>query len=217
MACFSFHPVKPVTTGEGGAITTNDAELGAHMRRLCSHGITRDTGDFRSGDKGFDSNGNLNPWYYEMLEIGWNYRLSDIHGALGLSQLKRLKTFRQHRSQLAARYRDLLRPLAPVVTATPEAPGVESGHHLFTVLIDFEAAGTTRAATMLSLREKGIGTQVHYIPVPWQPYYQTRYGKKDYPGAQAYYSRCLSLPLYVGLTTEDVDTVVIALKEVLRA
>ena len=217
MACFSFHPVKPVTTGEGGAVTTNDAELAARMRRLRSHGITRVASDFQVEERGADAEGKPNPWYYEMQEIGWNYRLSDIQCALGLSQLARLDDFRGQRDSLASRYRELLASIAPIVQATPPTPGVASGHHLFTVLIDFEAAGTTRASLMTSLRERGIGTQVHYIPVPWQPYYTARYRQRPFPGAEAYYARCLSLPLFVGMTMTDVERVVDALKEVLQA
>jgi len=216
MACFSFHPVKPVTTGEGGAVTTNDAGVAAHLRRLCSHGITRQSGEFKFGDRASDSENNLNPWYYEMQEIGWNYRLSDIHSALGLSQLNRLNKFRRHRCRLAALYRELLSPLAPIVQTPPPASGVTSGHHLFTVLIDFEAAGLTRAGVMAALRDKGIGTQVHYIPVPWHPYYEARYGRKTYPGADAYYGRCLTLPLFAGLSETDVSRVVENLAGILK-
>lgn len=215
MACFSFHPVKPVTTAEGGAVTTNDVALADHMRRLRSHGMTRERERLQNGAEAFDANGDVNPWYYEMPEIGWNYRISDIHCALGLSQLGRLDEFRNHREALAWRYRELIAPLATAVEPVPPSPGVTSGHHLFVVLIDFQKIGTTRARVMKELRDREVGTQVHYVPVPWQPYYTARYGTREYLGAAAYYRRCLSLPLFPAMGEDDVDRVVLQLTEVL--
>ncbi len=216
MACFSFHPVKPVTTAEGGAVTTNDAAFDARMRRVRSHGITREPELLQNRTEGFGADGEANPWYYEMLELGWNYRISDIQCALGLSQLVRLTDFRTHRDGLARRYRQLLAPFAPSVVAMPTAAGTESGHHLFVVLIDFAALGLTRAHVMQELQRRGVGSQVHYIPVPWQPYYTDRYGKGDYPGAASYYSKCLSLPLFATMDEADVGTVVETLASVLK-
>lgn len=216
MACFSFHPVKPVTTAEGGAVTTNDDALADHMRRLRSHGMSRTEGGFRNRSEAFDADGNVNPWYYEMPEIGWNYRISDIHSALGTSQLARLREFHECRASLVRLYRELIAPLAPVVQVASEVPGVISGHHLFVALIDFPRIGITRAAVMKELRKRGVGTQVHYIPVPWQPYYTDRYGKADYPGAASYYGRCLSLPLFTAMNESDVCRVAHALAEVLN-
>ena len=216
MACFSFHPVKPVTTAEGGAVTTNDDALADHMRRLRSHGMSRTEGGFRNRSEAFDADGNVNPWYYEMPEIGWNYRISDIQCALGVSQLEQLVAFRSHRDALARQYRRLLAPLVPSIVPAPEAEGVQSGHHLFVVLIDFDALGLTRAHVMKELRQQGVGTQVHYIPVPWQPYYASRYGKGDYPGAARYYRRCLSLPLFATMGEADVPRVVETLAKVLK-
>lgn len=216
MACFSFHPVKPVTTAEGGAVTTNDAALAGRMQRLRSHGLTREPGLMANRAEGFDASGAANPWYYEMPEIGWNYRISDIQCALGVSQLARLDAFRNHRAALARQYRQLLAPLAPSVVPVPETEGVESGHHLFVVLIDFDAVGLTRAYVMNELRRRGVGTQVHYIPVPMQPYYARRYGKGEFPGAMRYYRRCLSLPLFASLDESDVPRVVETLAKVLK-
>ncbi len=216
MACFSFHPVKPVTTAEGGAVTTNDAVLAAHMQRLRSHGLNRQPDLLENRAEGFAASGEVNPWYYEMPEIGWNYRISDIQCALGVSQLEQLVAFRSHRDALARQYRRLLAPLVPSIVPAPEAEGVQSGHHLFVVLIDFDALGLTRAHVMKELRQQGVGTQVHYIPVPWQPYYASRYGKGDYPGAARYYRRCLSLPLFATMGEADVPRVVETLAKVLK-
>ena len=216
MACFSFHPVKPVTTAEGGAVTTNDAALAAHMQRLRSHGLTRQSELMDNRAEAFDASGTVNPWYYEMPEIGWNYRISDVQCALGVSQLNSLKAFRNHRDALTRQYRKLLAPLAPAVVPVPETEGIQSGHHLFVVLIDFEALSLTRSHVMSELRRRGVGTQVHYIPVPWQPYYARRYGRGGYPGATRYYSRCLSLPLFAAMTEHDVANVVKAISNVLE-
>jgi UDP-4-amino-4,6-dideoxy-N-acetyl-beta-L-altrosamine transaminase len=215
MACFSFHPVKTLTTGEGGMVTTNDADLAARMARLRSHGITRDPDDFEIRHLAFDASGEPNPWFYEMQDLGFNYRLPDVLCALGLSQLAKLGRFIARRRALTARYRSLLAPLSPVVRAVEARPGSDPALHLLIALIDFTAVGMTRKAVMDALRSKGIGTQVHYIPVHQQPYYRSRYGEIDLPGADAYYARCLSLPLFAGMADGDVDRVVEALGAVL--
>lgn len=207
MAVFSFHPVKAIACGEGGAVTTNDAELADRVRRLRSHGMTREAGDFVSRNLAFDDSGDPNPWYYEMSEPGYNYRLSDINAALARSQLARLDGFARTRQALAERYDELLRPLAPVLRPVRRADGCDPVLHLYVVRIDFKAAGTTRAKLMKRLRQAGIGTQVHYLPVHMQPYYRDRYGEIDLPGARSYYDSCLSLPLFAGMTGKDVERV----------
>lgn len=216
MAAFSFHPVKTVAMGEGGAIVTNDDSLAQKLRDLRSHGITRDAARFRRPDLAVDSDGNSNPWHYEMLDLGFNYRLSDIACALGLSQLGKLSAFVVRRAQLVARYDRLLAPLAPLLFPTNRRPRQNPGWHLYVTLVDFPALGRSRAQLMESLRAKGIGTQVHYIPVPHQPYYTDLYGRPDLPGAELYFQRCLSLPLYPGLSDADQDRVVDALFQELR-
>ena len=216
MACFSFHPVKTMTTGEGGMITTNDADLAGRMALLRSHGITREPDDYELRSMAFDpADGAANPWFYEMQNLGFNYRLPDVNCALGLSQLAKLDRFVGVRRALTARYRALLAPLAPMVRAVEARPGSDPALHLFIVLIDFAAAGLTRKAVMDALKAKGVGTQVHYIPVPHQPYYRARYGEPDLPGADGYYARCLSLPLFAGMEMGDVERAVAALAEVL--
>ena len=201
MATFSFHPVKTIATGEGGMVTTNDARLAERLRRLRSHGMIRP----QDGD----------PWWYEMPEIGFNYRLPDILCALGISQLAKLDAFAARRRALAARYEEALKPLAPLVVQASRPDWSDPVLHLMVALIDFQAAGRTRREVVEALRARGVGTQVHYIPVHTQPYYRERYGEHDLPGASAWYERCLSLPLYPGMADDDVDRVVAALADVL--
>ena len=201
MAAFSFHPVKTLTTGEGGAVTTGDSALAERLRTLRSHGMIRPAG--------------ADPWWYEMSEIGFNYRLPDILCALGLSQLAKLPRFIERRRALASRYHTSLAPLATLVRPAARPAWSDPALHLMTVLIDFAAAGRSRAEVMAALRARGVGSQVHYIPVHQQPYYQARYGALDLPGAQAWYDRCLSLPLYPAMQDADVDRVVATLSEAL--
>ncbi|MHA1598180.1 MAG: DegT/DnrJ/EryC1/StrS family aminotransferase, partial [Alphaproteobacteria bacterium] len=201
---FSFHPVKTIAMGEGGAVTTNDAAAAARMRRLRSHAMQ----PMPESDA---------PWFHEMRELGFNYRASDIHCALGLSQLGKLDSFVEARRRLVARYDSGLAGLAPILQTPPRRLGENPGWHLYVALIDFEAASMTRADVMAHLKDHDIGTQVHYIPVHTQPYYRDRTGDMSLPGAEAYYRRCLSLPLFATMTDADVDRVVNALKEILSA
>jgi UDP-4-amino-4,6-dideoxy-N-acetyl-beta-L-altrosamine transaminase len=201
MATFSFHPVKTIATGEGGMVTTNDPRLAERLRLLRSHGMVRPPG--------------AEPWWYEMAEPGFNYRLPDILCALGLSQLGKLDRFAQRRRALAAAYEQALAPLAPMVRLAARPAWSDPVLHLMCVLIDFEAVGRTRREVVEALRARGVGSQVHYIPVHRQPYYRARYGHLDLPGAEAWYARCLSLPLYPGMADHDVDRVVEALRAAL--
>jgi UDP-4-amino-4,6-dideoxy-N-acetyl-beta-L-altrosamine transaminase len=214
-ACFSTHPVKAIATGEGGVITTADAGAAARMRRLRSHGMVRDEALIENRTLSCDSAGLL-PWSYEMSEIGWNYRMPDILCALGISQLNKLPRFIARRRALAALYDELLAPLAPNIRAVPRRGGGH-GWHLYRVLVNFDALGTSRRAVMELLRQRDIGTQVHYIPVHRQPYYQRRYGGLNLPGADAYYSRCLSLPFFPSMIDDDVRRVVGALEQIAKA
>lgn len=215
MAVFSLHPVKTITMGEGGIITTNDPDNYHSLKKFRSHGIARNADEFHNTDLAFDSAGEANPWYYEMAEPGYNYRASDINCALGLSQLAKLKPFAEKRRHLAALYDRLLPPLAPFVRPVRQAPDCSPGLHLYAVLIDFDAVEIDRAALMHRLRAFSIGTQVHYLPVHRQPYYQRRYGEVALPGADAYYRKCLSLPLFPDMTEADVIRVFEALSLVL--
>jgi UDP-4-amino-4,6-dideoxy-N-acetyl-beta-L-altrosamine transaminase len=211
MTVFSFHPVKTIAAGEGGAITTQDAELAERLRRLRGHGIVRDETLFEDRVEAFEQ-AVVNPWYYEMIELGLNYRLSDINCALALSQMQKLDRFVVIRRALAALYDASLARFAPILQRTHRRAGCIPAWHLYTVLIDFEAAGITRGQLMRDLEAEGIRTQVHYIPVPRQPYYRKLYGDVALPGADAYYRRTLSLPLYVGMTGQDVERVVESLQ-----
>jgi UDP-4-amino-4,6-dideoxy-N-acetyl-beta-L-altrosamine transaminase len=214
MTVLSFHPVKTITSGEGGAVLTPHRQLAERLERLRGHGIVRDPAAFQDRAAGFDQ-AEVNPWYYEMAELGLNYRLSDLNCALGLSQLKKLDRFAAARQELAARYDHQLADLAPLLRPIARNAACRPVLHLYPVLIDFAAAGQSRGQISRSLAERGIRTQVHYIPVPRQPYYRQRYGEPSLPGADAYYRRTLSLPLFVGMADRDVDHVAATLRAML--
>ena len=200
---FSFHPVKIVTTGEGGLLTTKDAALAERLRRLRSHGITRDPGLLQDQAQG--------GWYYEQLELGFNYRMTDIQAALGLSQLERLVPFITRRRALVQRYRELLAEL-PVGLIGDQA-GAESAWHLFPIQVD----GGQRAHVFAGMRAAGIGVNLHYIPVHLQPYYHALgFAPGDFPEAERYYAQALSLPLYADLSEAQQDRVVQTLATLLN-
>ena len=208
-ATFSFHPVKTLACGEGGMVTTNDPAAAHQMQLLRSHGIEREAGAFKAP-------GHRNaPWYHEMHALGFNMRLSDIHAALGLSQLAKLNQFVATREALVADYAKALAPLAPAVRLISQPRSQRTGWHLLVVHIDFAACGTDRAALMAALRQHNVGTQVHYIPVYRQPYYREIYGEISLPGAETYYAGALSLPLFVGMDTADVEHVAASLQRCL--
>ena len=208
MAIFSFHPVKHVTTGEGGAITTARPELATALEVFRSHGMVRDPKQLRHASPG--------PWYYEQHTLGYNYRITDLQCALGISQLTKLERFVARRRALAARYDQLLTSLEAVEPVAIGTADTLSAYHLYAVHIDFAGRARTRAQVVAALRELGILTQVHYIPVPAQPYYTDRGADpRQFPGALAYYEGVLSLPLFPAMHDEDVNRVVEALSQVL--
>lgn len=211
MACFSFHPVKSMTMGEGGAIATNDPALADKMEMLRNHGITRDAAAYTEKAEAFDASGAANPWYYEMHAVGYNYRATDFQCSLGLAQLKKLSAFIDRRRHLADQYDQLLKPFAPRVEPLARNAKCRSAWHLYAILVDFAGLGRERGAVMKSLREGGIGTQVHYIPVTMQPYYRGRLDGAEFPGAESYYRRALTLPLFPGMADGDPARVVDAL------
>ena len=215
LAAFSFHPVKTIAMGEGGALTGQDEALLERARRLRNHGMTREPAAFTEQALAFDADGAANPWHYEMHAPGLNYRASDIHCALGLSQLGKLERFVARRRALAAAYDARIAALAPLVRPLSRRSGCAPAWHLYVVLIDFAAAGTWRCRVMEALRADGIGSQVHYIPLHRQPYYRQRYGERSLPGAMAYFERCLSLPLFPAMADGDVDRVVDSLARAL--
>jgi UDP-4-amino-4,6-dideoxy-N-acetyl-beta-L-altrosamine transaminase len=199
MTVFSFHPVKSITTAEGGMVLSNRADLAARLRELRSHGITRDPMRF-----GGDSPGD---WYYQQLDLGYNYRLSDIQSALGISQLARLDQFVARRTALARRYDAALENL-PVRLPWQDL-NTASAWHLYVVRLQLDRIETSRAEVFAALRQAGVGVNVHYIPVHTQPYYRRLgFGSGDFPVAEAYYEEALTLPLYPGLTEAEQDVVI---------
>lgn len=205
---FSFHPVKIITTAEGGMALTNCAELAGKMALLRSHGITRDPAQMTHSADG--------PWYYQQIDLGFNYRMTELQAALGFSQLQRLDQFVARRHELAARYDQLLAALP--VTTPWQHPDSYSGLHLYAVRLNLEQSGKNHREVFESLREQGIGVNLHYIPVHTQPYYQ-RMGFKlgDFPEAERYYAEAISLPMFQTMTDAQQDDVVVALQRALQA
>ncbi|SFP33097.1 UDP-4-amino-4,6-dideoxy-N-acetyl-beta-L-altrosamine transaminase [Ectopseudomonas composti] len=205
---FSFHPVKIITTAEGGMALTNSAELGGKMALLRSHGITRDPSQMTHAADG--------PWYYQQIDLGFNYRMTELQAALGFSQLRRLDQFVARRHELAARYNRLLATLP--VTTPWQHPDSYSGLHLYAVRLKLEQIGKSHREVFESLREQGIGVNLHYIPVHTQPYFQ-RMGFKpgDFPEAERYYAESISLPMFQTMTDAQQDDVVVALQRALQA
>jgi len=213
---FSFHPVKPITTAEGGAITVKDDETAERLRRLVSHGVSRD--GFKISEEAVDGQGHENPWYYEMQELGFNYRLPDLNAALGISQLKRLDTLQKRREALAHSYDEIIQErLSGKVRPLGRNAHGRHAWHIYVVRVDFEALGTTRAMVMQELRERGIGCQVHYIPLHLQPYYRAHGGwqRGSFPNAEALYDQMLTLPLFPNMADTDPERVVEALADIL--
>jgi UDP-4-amino-4,6-dideoxy-N-acetyl-beta-L-altrosamine transaminase len=206
-AVFSFHPVKIVTSGEGGMVVTNDAGLARRLRRLREHGITREPAEMSREPDG--------PWYYELATLGYNYRITDLQAALGTSQMKRLDEFVTRRRALAARYRERLAGLP--LRLPDDAGNGRSAWHLYVVRIDRSRVSRTRREIFERLRADGIGVQVHYIPVHLQPLYR-RLGFEpgDCPQAEAYYEEAITLPLFPAMSEGEQDLVVAALERALR-
>jgi UDP-4-amino-4,6-dideoxy-N-acetyl-beta-L-altrosamine transaminase/dTDP-4-dehydrorhamnose reductase len=218
MTVMSFHPVKHITTGEGGIVLTNDKELYSRLKRLRSHGITSNPEEFVYRHYAFQSNGMLNPWYYEQIDLGYNYRITDIQCALGLSQMKNLDDFRRLRKTIVNRYNKAFGGIRYIQTPY-ESTDCESNFHLYVILFDFEAIGRGRTEFMLELKRREIQTQVHYIPVYTQPFYRKTFGTDwgDCPNAEAYYKRCLSIPLFPAMTENDVENVITEIKELVES
>ena len=203
MTVFSFHPVKIITTGEGGMVTTNDPELKRRLERLRSHGITREPSEMESVPEG--------AWYYEQADLGFNYRITDIQAALGLSQLQRIDAFVSRRAELAARYDRLLASLP--LSLPHRNADAESAWHLYPIRLDPSRGAPDRASVFAAMRAGGVAVNVHYLPIPAQPYYRRLgFDPADFPRASAYYARAISLPLYPDLTPAQQDKVVELLK-----
>ena len=203
---FSFHPVKIITTAEGGMTLTNDQKLAEKMALLRSHGVTRDPKLMTHQSDG--------AWYYQQVDLGFNYRMTELQAALGISQLTRLNEFVEKRHELAQRYDYLLKDL-PIVTPWQD-PDSYSGLHLYVIRLKLEEISQTHKGVFEALRNAGIGVNLHYIPVHTQPYYKKRFGfeDEDYPESMKYYSEAISLPMYPDLTAENQTTVALVLREI---
>ncbi|WP_420194209.1 UDP-4-amino-4,6-dideoxy-N-acetyl-beta-L-altrosamine transaminase [Marinobacter sp. GH_1] len=203
---FSFHPVKIVTTAEGGMAVTNDARLAEKMNLLRSHGITRDPSLMTHEPDG--------PWYYQQVDLGFNYRMTELQAALGVSQMQRLDAFVARRHELAARYNQLLADL-PIVLPW-QHPDSYSGLHLYVIRLKLDSISRTHREVFESLRAQGIGVNLHYIPVHTQPYYEAMgFEPESFPQSMAYYREAISLPMFQGLTDNQQDEVVAALRKAL--
>lgn len=242
MTTFSFHPVKTMTTGEGGMLVTDNPEYAEKARLLRMHGMVREPEAFRvfgregtgnrkqeTGDSNLTPDpcpltAEVGPWVYEMQDLGYNFRITDFQCALGRSQLKKLPSFIQRRLEIVARYNEAFKDLSWLQTPQVSPSAIHNppstaqsavSWHLYTVQIAFDKLGRTRTETMATLREAGVGSQVLYIPVYLQPWYRETYGYTvgKCPNAEAYYAKALSLPLYPTMSDEDVETVVKAVKQ----
>jgi len=216
MTIFSFHPVKAIAAGEGGMITTNDEQVYRKLLRLRSHGINK-LGDSLIDTAQSQTNGQLNPWYYEMQELGFHYRITDIQSALALSQFGKLDQFILRRRELVKRYDAAFNSMKNFRPAQNTGRD-QSGHHLDVLRIDFASIGMNRAHLMRELNSRGIGSQVHYIPVPNQPYYrQLGHSPMDYPHAQQYYEETLSIPLFYDLIESQQDHIISCIGGILES
>lgn len=207
MVNLSFHPVKHITTGEGGAVLTNNSELNEKVKILRTHGMTKDENYLERND---------GPWYYEMHLLGFNYRITDFQCALGISQLKKLDYFLEERRKIAFYYDQLFsddeRFMIPKVKEN-----VKHAYHLYPLQVKFNEINTTKTELFLKLKTNNIFCQVHYIPVHLQPYYKKNYGFKtgDYPVSEMFYQNEISLPIYPSLEKEDVEYIVNTIKDII--
>jgi UDP-4-amino-4,6-dideoxy-N-acetyl-beta-L-altrosamine transaminase len=222
MTTMSFHPVKHITTGEGGIVLTNDEALYKALRRFRSHGITSTPGEFMYED--FTSHASagtnqtpINQWYYEQQNLGYNYRITNFQCALGLSQLRKLDVFRKRRREIVDRYNEAFMGIESVQIPF-ESEDCDSNFHLYVLLFNFEQMRMRRAQFMNELKRRGVQTQVHYIPVHTQPYYQEKFATRwgECPIAEEYYQKCLSIPLFPAMTQGDIKKVVNEIKDLIR-
>ncbi len=222
MTVMSFHPVKHITTGEGGVVLTNDEMLYNKLKRFRSHGITNNPKEFVYKHYAFNDLSSPNqkspgPWYYEQVDLGYNYRLTDIQCALGLSQFKKLREFCSRRREIANMYNEAFNSIESIQIPF-ESKDCNSNFHLYVLLFNFNQIGIERAQLMIKLKQRGIQTQVHYIPVHTQPFYQENIGTNwgDCPNAEKYYQKCLSIPLYPVMNDNDVERVIDEVTEIVK-
>jgi perosamine synthetase len=207
MTMFSFHPVKPVTTGEGGIIVTNSPVYYEKLKLFRSHGITKEA-HLLSKQEG--------PWYYEMIDLGYNYRMTDIQAALGLSQLQKLDRFIERRQLIANRYNEAFKNMDEIIVPY-QLDGVTSGWHLYVIQLNTSTLKAGRKEIFEALQTENIGVQIHYIPVHYHPYYQNLgYKKGICPVAEKLYENIITLPLFPKMTDEDIDSVIHGVKKVIK-
>jgi len=215
MTVFSFHPVKAIAAGEGGAITTNNLNIYKNLLRLRSHGINKLDDEFIFRDQATE-NGVVDPWYYEMQSLGYNYRITDIQSALANSQLKKLDQFIDKRKLIAKAYDEAFGEIQNLKLCQQIGRNL-SAHHLYVLKIDFKAIKKSRNQVMMELRSKNIGTQVHYIPVYRHPFYRRLgYEIRDFPSSEEFYETALSIPIYYSLTNEEQNFVIQSILEVVK-
>ena len=225
MTIFSFHPVKGIAAGEGGMITTNNPDTYHKLTLLRSHGITKGNFEFPGisepdnaliNKKEALENGELKRWYYEMQHLGYNYRITDIQCALAISQMDKIDLFLDARKSMAKFYDKAFEEVPNIIPLQGHGRD-NSSHHIYVVSVDFDKIGLTRHQFMIRLAEKGVGSQVHYIPVVDQPYYQDMgYGIEQHPETEAYYQNTLSIPLYYGLSSAEQKLVISSIKDLLE-
>lgn len=204
MTVFSFHPVKHITTGEGGMVLTNHSELFERLRLFRTHGITKDPNRMNQND---------GEWYYEMRELGGNYRITDFQSALGIQQLEKLDGFLSQRKRIAKQYNEAFRA-SPFIGIPPDSPDSRHAWHIYPIRLKTESLKSRRKLLFSRLREKNIGVQVHYIPVHTHPFYQRAFGYKygDFPVSEKYYEQTLTLPLYPGMSDNTVRSIIEAVQ-----
>jgi len=217
ISTFSFHPVKPITSGEGGMITTNSKKIYEKLKLLRTHGIQKNPGYFTNKKLAFDRSYLPNKWYYEMSHLGYNYRLTDIQAALGLSQLSKLDKYTRKRNEIAKYYLKKLKTNKFITLPTTQK-GVNHSYHLFTILIDFDKIKKTKNQVMNELASYNIGSQVLYIPIYYQPYYKKKYNYKpdDFPNSSKYYKEALSIPIFYGLKRTEQNFIIKKINKIIQ-
>jgi len=210
MAIFSFHPVKPITTGEGGMVVTNNTEYYEKLLMFRAHGITKDPDKFTN-----EKIRNAPPWYYEMQELGYNYRITDFQCALGISQLRKLDGFIKRRREIVKKYNESFKSVEEIITPY-EKPDVKSAWHIYVIRLKLDKLRATRKEIFEALRAENISVQVHYIPVYYHPYYQKLGYKKGLcPKAEKYYEESITLPIFPAMKDQDVNDVIQTVHKVL--
>ena len=213
LSTFSFHPVKTIAMGEGGIITTNNKKMYDLISLLRNHGMEKEEKFLQQNDEAFDNKNNIKPWFYQMRLLGYNYRASELNCALGFSQIKKINFFYKRRKFIENKYKESFKNFSPHIKAIDAPKYSNSCLHLFALHIDFNFFKITKSELINKLKKKGIGSQVHYIPIYKQPYWKEKYGKQELPGAEKYYQSCLSIPFYPAMSDEQVEYVIFNLKE----